>query len=543
MIKVFGTTDKTFSSNGDVVLKPLKAKVHKQDNGDFYLDLETGLEYVDYLVEDNIIIANTPQGDQAFRITNPQKTRSRITVKAWHVFYDAKNYLIADSYVENKNCQQALTHLNNATEPQSEFTVSSDVTSVNSYRCVRTSLHDAVMTVLERWGGHLVRDNFSIQIKNSISHDNGITVQYKKNLREITVEENWDDVVTKILPVGKDGTLLNAVNPSASIYITSSTQYDLPYTKAVTFEQDINEEDYQTEAQYKSALVTDLRSQATAYMAENCVPKVNYTLKANLEKVTDIGDIIHVKDERLNINLLTSVIAYEYDCLLNKFTEIEFGNFKPTLSGLIPTISSSVNKTVTTNVNAELADKQNLLISGTNIKTINNQDILGSGDLEIPVPDKTSDLVNDSGFISADDNGNVSISGGLTVEGHSSKIGSRIIAKLDSQKNIATSTYVQVCKIDLPAGVWILTAYVRISANASGLRRANLALSSQADASTVQVAPASGGFTQLNFARVYAVSSNTSVYLNAWQNSGSELTLPAGDANGYVNGIVAVRIA
>ena len=43
--------------------------------------------------------------------------------------------------------------------------------------------------------------------------------------------------------------------------------------------------------------------------------------------------------------------------------------------------------------------KQDALVSGTNIKTINNNSILGSGNLSIPVPTKTSDLTNDSGFI------------------------------------------------------------------------------------------------------------------------------------------------
>lgn len=405
MIKVFESTDKVFVSNGDVVITPLKAKIHKQDNADYYLDFECGLQYVDYIVEGNILAVDTPQGDvQAFRITNPEKTGSRITVKAWHVFYDSKNYLIADSFAENKTCNQALKWFNNATEPTSEFTVSSDVSGTNSYRCVRESLNTAIMTVLERWGGHLVRDNFDIKIKADISQDQGILVQYKKNLREINVEENWDDVVTKILPVGKDGILLNGVNPSASIYITSSTQYDLPYTKTVSFEQAIEPEDYPTETAYKQALVNDLRSQATAYLAENCVPKVNYTLNAHLDRVTDIGDVIHVKDERLRLNLMTSVIAYEYDCLIEKFTEIEFGNFKPTLSGLIPTLTAGVNQTINVAVsglsgdisaldgdvsaiNEELLLKQNLLVSGTNIKTVNGQSVLGSGDLTLDFTD------------------------------------------------------------------------------------------------------------------------------------------------------------
>ena len=32
MLKIFSPTDKIFSSNGDIVIQPLKAKVHKEDN-------------------------------------------------------------------------------------------------------------------------------------------------------------------------------------------------------------------------------------------------------------------------------------------------------------------------------------------------------------------------------------------------------------------------------------------------------------------------------------------------------------------------------
>lgn len=346
MLRVFGPSDTTFSSNGDIVLKPLIAKVRKEDNGEFYLNLETDLSYIDFLVQGNIVVANTPQGDQAFRIANVEKTKNKLSTKALHVFYDSENYLIADSYVVDKNCNDALDHLNNATEPQSVFTTISDVGSVNSYRCVRTSLYEAVETVLERWGGHLVRNNFSIGIYNSIGQDNGVTVRYAKNLKDITCSEDWSNVVTKILPVGYDGILLNALDPNESIYITADQQYDIPYTKTVSFDQDISADDYPDENSYKQALLDDLRAQAQVYLNTNQFPQINYTLRANLEKITDIGDTVEVIDERLGISLLTNVIAYEYDCILDRYTEIEFGNFKKTLSGLISTMQAYADQEV-----------------------------------------------------------------------------------------------------------------------------------------------------------------------------------------------------
>ena len=346
MIKLFGINDMNFSSNGDVIINPLRAVVHKEDNGPFYLDLETDLSYVDDLIEGNIIVANTPQGDQAFRVGNVQKTRSRIKTRCYHVFYDSENYLIADSYVVEKNCNEALDHLNSATDNLSPFTTLSDVQKVNTFRCVRKSLYEAVMTVLERWGGHLYRDNFDIQIRGSIGEDNGVSVRYAKNLKEIECDENWDNVVTKLMPVGKDGILLNNLDPSVDLYLYSDTTYDLPYTKTVSFTQEIDEEDFENEQQYKQALLDDLRIQGQNYVDENCVPKVNYTLKANLEKISDIGDTISVIDERLGIDLITHLISYDFDCILEKYTELEFGNFQQKLSNLMGDITSETQSQI-----------------------------------------------------------------------------------------------------------------------------------------------------------------------------------------------------
>ena len=347
MIKLFNSTDKLFSSNGDKIIIPTKAKVHKEDNGAYYLDLETNLDYINDIVAGNIIVAPTPTGEQAFRISNVTSNRKKITAKCYHVFYDSENYLIQDSYVVDKDCNDALDHLNSATDNTSPFTTISDITSINSFRCVRKSLYEAIQTVLERWGGHLVRDNWNIKIMSSVGQDNGVTIRYGKNLKSITCESNWDNVVTKLMPVGKDGLLLNALDSTQDVYVYSGVSYSIPFTKSISFNQDINQEDYETEAEYQQALLDDLRVQADDYVNINCYPQMNYTLKASIEKITDIGDVIEVDDERLGITLLTNVISYDYDCILEKYTELEFGNFTQKLSNLMSTIANDTQKAIT----------------------------------------------------------------------------------------------------------------------------------------------------------------------------------------------------
>ena len=65
--------------------------------------------------------------------------------------------------------------------------------------------------MLERWGGHLVRNNYNVAINDSIGQDNGVLVRYAKNLKDISATYDWNEVATKLLPVGKDGILLPEV--------------------------------------------------------------------------------------------------------------------------------------------------------------------------------------------------------------------------------------------------------------------------------------------------------------------------------------------
>lgn len=341
MIKLFNANDKDFSSNGVVVITGARAFVHKEDNGDYSLELEAGLDYADYIKENNIIVADTPTGEQPFRIKVADATRTKIKVSALHAYYDSDNYLIADSYVVNKNCNDALDHLNNATDTDSPFTTSSDIATINSFRCVRQSLNEAITTVLERWGGHLVRDGYNIAIRQNIGADNGIVIQYAKNLKEITVNYNWSNVCTKLLPVGKDGFTLD------SLYLYSERQYDTPFTKTVSFEQDIDEENYPDTESYINALRDDLTAQGLAYLESSQYPQVNYTLSANLEKITDIGDVIRVFDERLGVEILTNVKSFTYDCILGKYTEVQFGTIQAGLSDLLKGVNNAISKEVT----------------------------------------------------------------------------------------------------------------------------------------------------------------------------------------------------
>lgn len=392
MISVYPADETSFSSNGIKILKPLKALIFKQDNGDYYLDLKDSLDYLKYYQSGNIIRAPTPWGKQCFRIRNVSIENNKIEARAYHLFYDSENYIIADSYVVEKNCNDALDHLNTATDSPSPFTTISDIPSIHNYRCVRKSLAEAVKDVTLRWGGHLVRDNFKIEIRQNIGEDRNVDLIYGKNIVNIEADEYWNDVCTKIMPVGKDGLLL----PEKWLTYREDI-YDIPYTKVISFDQsDVNPEDYEDaeqkvdEDKYKEALINNLRVKANNYLSENCVPKVNYTLNAYLKNVSDIGDKIYVEHPKCKLELITSVISLEFNVISQRITKIEFGNFESEhLGNLIETFNKKITERVDKKVDDSTANLRRELTEATDVlrDKLGNSYVVYEGD-KILVLDK-----------------------------------------------------------------------------------------------------------------------------------------------------------
>lgn len=135
--------------------------------------------------------------------------------------------------------------------------------------------------------------------------------------------------------------------------------------------------------------------------------------------------------------------------------------------------------------------------------------------------------------------GDVDATGGLTVQNHSSAIGTVKDAYLSSSMSISANTGTALCSISLEAGTWVVSCGARFPANSSGSRRANLSTTSGYTSLDVQL-DASSVMMQFNFTKIVTPTSTTTYYLNAY--STTALTMPSGSA-GVGNFISAVRIA
>ena len=344
MIRVYDSTEKLFNHNGIKILHPRIAELTKKDNSDYYIELEDVIENLEYYQKGLIIRTDTPWGIQGFRCDNPVIKNNKITCNAWHLTYDAENYIVKDAYSVDKNCNDALDHFNSATDITSPFTTISDISKTLSSRMVTRSLFDIYENFIsdDMYGGHWYRDNWTLGIKETIGQDRGVVLAYNKNITDINVSEKWDDVCTKILPYTTDGETRIYLD---NTYVTLSEDlYDIPYTKVVKFENPYKEEDYNSREEFLTAVKSWLETEANSYLQKNKLPKVNYSLSAELSNVSDVGDIIYVKHPKCKIDITTSVIGIVYDCIRNKYLKIEFGNFKKEIKNLHQQITEEVEK-------------------------------------------------------------------------------------------------------------------------------------------------------------------------------------------------------
>ena len=226
------------------------------------------------------------------------------------------------------------------------------------------------------YSGHWERDNFNFGIKSSIGQDRGVVLAYNKNITDIKVEENWDNVCTKLLPYVK---VDDNVITLDEIYVeTDENLYDVPYTKVVEFKYE--EKDGEPAPSSAEGWQTWLHNEASKYLEANKLPQVNYSVSAKLDNISDVGDKIRVKHPKCRVDILTNVISVKYDVIAERYTSVEFGNFKKTIKNLVDEVASVVKADIeikTNNSNAlltaeleEATSAINSVLSGSNV--INN---------------------------------------------------------------------------------------------------------------------------------------------------------------------------
>ena len=204
MLKLFKPNETNFDHNETILKDVVSAEVLEESNGEFSLTIEYPAKL--NLEAGQIIEAPTPRGPQLFRIVKPTRVigqRDYFRAYCRHIFYDLLDNFIEDTRPTNKTAGGALEDILNGSQYVHRFTGASDIATTNTAYYIRQNPVQAIMgsgnSVLGLWGGHIVRNNFEITIKEQ-SLDRGYEVRFGKNLIGLDEEIDVTEVVTRIYP-------------------------------------------------------------------------------------------------------------------------------------------------------------------------------------------------------------------------------------------------------------------------------------------------------------------------------------------------------
>lgn len=168
-------------------------RVEEERNGMFDLMFEypNGYPLADQLVEENFVEVkpNDEQGSQKFRIYSTKKfIDDVITVFARHETFDLANDHAENINLHNASCEYALNTLFRSSHFSKDFRGYSDIVNAQDFVIDNTNILNAIAgkegSIIDTYGtgAEILRDGKNIHVLNKRGHDNGVTIEYGKNL-------------------------------------------------------------------------------------------------------------------------------------------------------------------------------------------------------------------------------------------------------------------------------------------------------------------------------------------------------------------------
>ena len=348
MIRIFDERETDFSHDGIEILDDITISCisEREINGTWFLNAEFLRDEDKSTSIENRRILKVPTAinEQLFRIVSMKVTKSKIMVYAEHIFFDNRYNFIADTYVVQKDGNNALQQMIGACQYKNNFRGLSTIPTIASARLVRKTFIDAIMgdsdnSFINRWGGEIELDNFDFKIKSEIGENRGVEVTYGHNMQGFEGEIDESGVITRVMPEGFNGILL----PEKYVDSPLIDNYAFPriqkiYISSIKVKENPEDEDgFDTEEEAHEALRQYV---ANLYAIENIdKPSVNIRVNfINLEKTDQfknevfekvyLGDTLKVNLEKYGFDVTSRVISERYDNRNDRFVEIELGHSK-----------------------------------------------------------------------------------------------------------------------------------------------------------------------------------------------------------------------
>lgn len=380
MVQLYSPTNTNYEFNGDYTLCPIKCILTMKLGNEWLLELENPIDdNAEFIVDNAVVCVNTPIGkNQLFIINETKKNEGTVVATAVPILLANDGYHF-DTRIVNKNGQEAGDILCAGTP----IKFHSDITNVNSAYYNEMKLNaclggDNDNSFLNRWGGEAIYKNFDLYMNKKAGSDNGIRAEAGFNLTGISENVVMTGVVTRLRPKAFNGYLLpdneTVDSPHISNYLPrkfAPTSIEYNDIKLAVDAQEGDSEKGITICDTMEDLYDALRSRASKEFSENKIdmPSISYEISiadiSKTDKFSDIkelvkvslGDTVHVKNKRLNIETSPRVVEIVWDCVNEQIDSLKLGDYEANFFNDVSSITNSINKVVDTSNDTLMANR------------------------------------------------------------------------------------------------------------------------------------------------------------------------------------------
>ena len=344
----------------------LSCEVTEERNGIYQLEMDypvNGAHYDSIKLNTQIfaIPSATAEGGQPFVIEHIGVSIDNIAhIFATHVSYKMSYYPVKP--YKNKAAITAKAALNavlNNVVGANSFTVVTDKTekavfSVEEPASLKSIMFGKDDSLLDMYGGTWEFDRYRATLKAARGRSTDVVIRYGKDLESIEYEASRENLFTGCLPYWKGSAKQSGSDEQQDVFVIPDSvvlsQYAslLPWRRdiAVDVTQMFEEGEVEKDSQPTKQQVIEKGQQ---YLKENVTGTEDVTIKVELvpmwqaagneymRQFTTIGmcDEVTVYHAPLGLYYTGNVVKTVYDVLADRYTSLEIGLLKPTLTDMI----------------------------------------------------------------------------------------------------------------------------------------------------------------------------------------------------------------
>lgn len=345
---LYGQNETEFETTGlGFMSDMLSCTVTEERNGAYELEAvypSGGIRAADISVGCIILAQPGPNTrSQPFRIYYVAPSSSgTIKIRAEHISYQLSS--IPCSPFSAESAADALAGIKSHAAVDVPFNFWTDISSTARYNqnipeSIRARLGGVDGSILDTYGGEFEWDRYDVKLHAARGADNGVTIEYGKDLVSLEQEKNMSGALTGVYPYYyKDG---EYVETSDKVILTESQNLAYPHIKCVDFTEMFDDG------------VPDLallEYVARDYIRSNGLdrPKVSFSidfvqLSQTMEYASYVGmksvrlcDYITVVFPKMGVNAKAKVTKAVYDVLRDRHKSISVGDAK---QGIAETVS------------------------------------------------------------------------------------------------------------------------------------------------------------------------------------------------------------